>query len=105
MAGPAVSAPASGGIMGPVAGDGNKNNQRRDRWPFDLGGGGGSNQGPQADRNRRIRVTLWVALILLAVFVVLPKFVNSGQSEIPFSRFVSAVERGPRAFSGVVYVS
>jgi len=89
-----------------MAGDGNKGNQRRDRWPFDLGGGGGgSNQGPQADRNRRVRITLWVALILLAVFVVIPKFVSAGQTEISYSRFLNAVERGPKAFEGIVQVS
>ena len=70
-----------------------KRDQKRDRWPgFDLGGGGAAG-GPQADRNRRIRMTLWVLAIVIFVFFVLPRFLGSGQQAIQFSQFENLISQ------------
>jgi len=70
---------------------GRNQNQRRDRWPgFDLGGGG-SGGGPQADRSRRIRMTLWLVAGLFLLFFLLPRLLGGTQTKIQYSQFESLV--------------
>jgi cell division protease FtsH len=67
-------------------------NQRKDRWPgFDLGGGGSSG-GPNADRSRRIRLTLWLVVGLLVALYLFNFIGASGTKTITFSQFLNAVE-------------
>ena len=67
-------------------------NQRRDRWPgFDLGGGGTG--GPGADRGRRIRAGLLLALGFLFVVYLFRGLSGTGGKEIAFSTFENLVSQ------------
>src|SRR5438876_8784478 len=79
-------------------------NQRRDRRPgFDFGGGGsqGGSGGPQADRNRRVRMTVWIILAVLAAFLLFRNIATGSTRTIDYSAFKNKVRQGPTVVTDV----
>jgi cell division protease FtsH len=73
---------------------------RRSGLPgFDSGGSGSG--GSQQDRQRRTRMLIWVAVLLVIGWVLFTS-VNPGGTTITYSRFIGYVKQGPEVLTDVV---
>jgi len=62
---------------------------------------GGSSGTPQQERSRRNRMLLWLAVIMLLVWVLFRQAIPSGEKTIQYSQFLAFVQQGPNVLTEV----